>query len=41
MLADKAYIAEVAKAGAEKAARIAARTLSKVKRKVGLVSFDR
>ena len=39
--ADKAYIAEVAKAGAEKAARIAARTLSKVKRKVGLVSFDR
>ena len=40
-LADKAYIAEVAKAGAEKAARIAARTLAKVKRKVGLVSFDK
>ena len=40
-LADKAYIAEVAKAGAEKAARIAYRTLSKVKRKVGLVSFDK
>ena len=38
-LADKAYIAEVAKAGAEKAARIAARTLAKVKRKVGLGSF--
>lgn len=40
-LNDKAYIAEVAKAGAEKASRLAARTLAKVKRKVGLVSFDK
>lgn len=38
-LADKAYIAEVAKAGAEKAAYLAERTLRKVKKKVGLVSF--
>ena len=40
-LADKAYIAQVAKEGAEKAAALAARTLAKVKRKVGLVSFDK
>ena len=38
-LADKAYIAEVAKAGAEKAAYLAERTLRKVKKKVGLISF--
>lgn len=38
-LADKSYIAEVAKAGAEKAAYLAERTLRKVKKKVGLISF--
>lgn len=37
--ADKAYIAEVAKAGAEKAAYLAERTLRKVKKKVGFVAF--
>lgn len=36
---DKAYIAEVAKAGAEKAAMLAERTLRKVKKKVGFVAF--
>ena len=40
-LGDKAYMAEVAKAGAEKAAWMGRRTLAKVKRKVGLVSFDK
>lgn len=38
-IADKAYIAEVAKAGAEKASALAERTLRKVKKKVGLISF--
>lgn len=38
-IADKAYIAEVAKAGAEKAGALAERTLRKVKKKVGLISF--
>lgn len=39
LMADKAYLAEVAKNGAERAGAIARRTMSKVKRKVGLVSF--
>lgn len=39
LMADKAYLAEVAKNGAERAGIIARRTMSKVKRKVGLVSF--
>ncbi|MFA5449250.1 MAG: tryptophan--tRNA ligase [Clostridia bacterium] len=38
LIADKTYLAQVAKAGAEEASRIAAKTLSKVKRKVGLVN---
>ncbi len=38
-MADKAYIAEVAADGAQKAAGLAERTLKKVKKKVGLVSF--
>ncbi len=38
-MADKAYIAEVAADGAQKAGRLAERTLKKVKKKVGLVSF--
>lgn len=38
-VADKSYIAEVAKAGAEKASILAERTLKKVKKKVGLTSF--
>ena len=37
ILADKAYLTECEKAGAEKASRIAARTLSKVMKKVGFV----
>ncbi len=37
--ADKEYIASVAKRGAESAAYLAERTLRKVKKKVGLVSF--
>ncbi len=37
LLADKGYLQDVLKAGAEKANRIAGRTLSKVYRKVGLV----
>lgn len=37
LLADKAYLQDVLKMGAEKASRIAARTLSKVYRKVGFV----
>ncbi len=40
-LADKAYLAEVAKTGAEKASYMGRRTLAKVKKKVGLVSFDK
>ncbi len=39
LLADKGYLQEVLKAGAEKANRIAGRTLSKVYRKVGLVQL--
>lgn len=39
LLADKAYLQEVMKKGAEKASRIAGRTLSKVYRKVGLVQL--
>ncbi|MDE6302708.1 MAG: tryptophan--tRNA ligase, partial [Clostridia bacterium] len=38
-VSDKAYIAEVAKDGAEKASRLAERTLRKVKKKVGFVAF--
>ena len=38
-LADKAYMAEVAKDCAQKASAFGRRTLDKVKRKVGLVSF--
>jgi len=37
LMNDKAYVEECYKQGAEKAARIAARTMDKVKRKVGLV----
>lgn len=37
LINDKAYLADVAKQGAEKAASLANRTISKVKRKVGLV----
>lgn len=37
ILADKAYLTECEKAGAEKASRIAARTLGKVMKKVGFV----
>ena len=40
-LDDKAYLAEVAREGARKASAMGSRTLAKVKRKVGLVSFDR
>ena len=39
LIADKEYLAKVAADGAAKASSIAARTLSKVKRKIGLVSF--
>ncbi len=38
-IADKEYIASVAKSGAEKAGCLAERTLRKVKKKVGLLSF--
>lgn len=38
-MADKSYIAQVAAEGAQKASRLAERTLRKVKKKVGLVSF--
>ena len=38
-MADKAYIAQIAADGAQKAGRLAERTLKKVKKKVGLVSF--
>ena len=37
LMNDKAYVEECYRQGAEKAARIAARTMDKVKRKVGLV----
>ncbi|MDD3946966.1 MAG: tryptophan--tRNA ligase [Clostridia bacterium] len=37
LMDDKAYLAVVAKEGAEKAASLAARTIAKVKRKIGLV----
>lgn len=36
---DKGYLAELAKDGAEKAARLAERTMRKVRKKVGFVSF--
>ncbi len=39
LMGDKAYLADVAKLGAEKASAIARKTMSKVKRKVGLVTF--
>lgn len=38
-IADKAYLASVAKDGADKAAYLAEKTLRKVKKKVGLISF--
>lgn len=38
-LSDKAYIEQIAKEGARQASYLAQKTLSKVKRKVGLVSF--
>ena len=38
-IADKAYLAKVAQEGAEHAAYLAEKTLRKVKKKVGLVSF--
>ena len=37
LMADKAYLLETAASGAEKAARIAGRTLTKAKKKVGLL----
>lgn len=39
IIADKAYLAAVAKEGAEKAARLAARTLRKARKKVGLTEL--
>lgn len=39
-LNDKEYVASIAKEGAEKASRFGQRTLNKVKKKVGLVSFN-
>ena len=41
ILADKAYVDEVLKDGAARAARLANRTVSKVYRKVGLLQLDR
>lgn len=41
ILADKAYVDEVMRSGAERAARLANRTVSKVYRKVGLLQLDR
>ena len=41
ILADKAYVDEVLKSGAERAARIANCTVSKVYRKVGLLQLDK
>ncbi len=38
-IADKAYLASVAKDGADKASYLAEKTLRKVKKKVGLISF--
>ena len=40
-LADKAYVDEVLKSGAERASRLANRTVSKVYRKVGLLQLDK
>ncbi|HOO23185.1 MAG TPA: tryptophan--tRNA ligase, partial [Clostridia bacterium] len=37
LIADKAYLMQVAKSGAQKASSIACKTLAKVYRKVGLV----
>lgn len=39
LMADKAYLMDIAREGAERAGRIARKTLSKVKRKVGLVEL--
>ena len=39
LMADKAYLMDIARDGAERAGRIARKTLSKVKRKVGLVEL--
>lgn len=41
ILADKGYVEQVLRSGAERAARIANRTVSKVYRKVGLLQLDR
>ena len=41
ILADKAYVDEVLKSGAERATRLANRTVSKVYRKVGLLQLDK
>ena len=41
ILADKAYVDGVLKEGAERAARLASRTVSKVYRKVGLLQLDK
>ena len=41
ILADKAYVDEVLKSGAERASRLANRTVSKVYRKVGLLQLDK
>ena len=41
ILADKAYVDGVLKSGAERAARLANRTVSKVYRKVGLMQLDK
>ena len=41
ILADKAYVDGVLKDGAERAARLANRTVSKVYRKVGLLQLDK
>ena len=41
ILADKAYVDEVLKNGAERASRLANRTVNKVYRKVGLLQLDK
>ena len=41
ILADKAYVDEVLKSGAERASRLANRTVNKVYRKVGLLQLDK
>ena len=41
ILADKTYVDEVLKSGAERASRLANRTVSKVYRKVGLLQLDK